>query len=105
MNKKGAEEILVTVGYIVIFLVAYFSLMYWMNDVSTGEAAIDQSIAKQAALLIDSADLGTEILFDKELKVSGKNVVVGEESYSFFSRYGVSSEKVEGGTKLIIKNA
>jgi len=83
MNKKGEEDLLITIGYVAIFVAVYLMLAYWVNGAALGDLAKDQAITKQVAMLIDSAPPGTEIEINKELDIS-KAVVLKTSSYSFF---------------------
>ena len=104
MNKRGAEELLATVGYVVVFIIAYLTLAYWMSGVAAGDAAIDQSVVKQVAIILDSVKPGTEVSFDKKVKIEGNQVLFGKQRYSFFTEFDVSAREVEGGTKVIVRN-
>lgn len=104
MNKRGGEDILMTVGYVVILIAAYFALAFWITAAATGDLVGDQSVVKQVSILIDFAKPGTEIFIDKNVNIIGNNVLLNTASYSFFSRYKVSAVKSGGGTKIIIEN-
>lgn len=104
MNKRGGEDILMTVGYIVILVAAYFALAYWITATATGEFTAGKSIVKQVAILIDSAEPGTEIFIDKSINILRNTVFLNTAKYSFFNRHRVSAVKFEGGTKITIEN-
>ncbi len=105
MNKRGdtTPDLLLTVGYILIVLVAVGSLVYWIG--SADNLVEDQTVAKQAALVLDLAKPGTTIFMDKNVSVEGNIVRVGASSYSLFTKNKIVAEQLEfGGTKVTIEN-
>ncbi len=102
MNKKGAEDLLLAVGYIVLFVVAASFFLYWLGITIQGKTSLDQIRTKEVALLIDSARLGSKIFVNQNISIEGNNVQSGIESYEFFTNYRVSSKESKGGIEISV---
>lgn len=102
MDKRGDEELLKTVGYVAVILIAAGILIYWINTSATGESVRDATISKQAALLIDAARPGSTIFIDKKFTIEGNSVKSGQSKYEFFSEGSVTYRSVQGGTEITI---
>lgn len=102
MDKRGAEELLMIVGYVVIVLTVYTALSFWMNNTVNGQAIKDQATTKQVALLIDSATPGSQFKIYKNVSIEGSKVKSGLSTYEFFTNYKVSSIPIEGGIEVNI---
>jgi len=100
MNKKGAEDLLVITAYIVIIVVAVAAMFYWIDSHGKEDFVQDTVLAKQIAMLIDSADPGTTMFIEKEFKIESGKVIVGEAKYDFFTKHPVSYISVDGGTEV-----
>ncbi len=103
MNKRGVEDILLTVGYVLIFLAAMATLVYWINSHSGGQSINDLTVAKQVALIIDSSRQGSTIFVDRAVSIDGSNVVVGYSRYEFFTRGKIDYRASDGGTEITIR--
>ena len=104
MDKKGAEDLLLIIGYVVIILAAMGILLFWVNSNSGGKLAQDQVFVKQTSSIISIAKPGTTINVNKELGILGSKVSLGSAEYSFFNKGKISSEKVDGGTLIKIES-
>lgn len=102
MNKKGAEDILMTLGYILIIIGAIFAINAWIDSASKGDLVKDQVVAKQTALLIDAASPGSVIFVNKDVTLLGGKAIVGKSGYTYFTRHTVNTEETEGGTNIVI---
>ena len=101
-NKRGEEDILMVIGYIVITVFAMGALIYWISQTSEGKVVNDEALVKQVALLIDSSRAGSIIFIDEEVSISGNKVKKGFSEYDFFSRFKVSARTVDGGTEITV---
>jgi hypothetical protein len=108
MNKRGDERLLWEIILIVIFLFVGGTVFAWESDQATGKSIKTEVVAKQVALLIDSAEPGTVIFIDSEIEINDNIVMAKFENskseYSFFSKNKVSAKKVNGGTEIKIEN-
>jgi len=108
MGKRGVESTLMIVISVVIVLAIAIPALFWMSSKASGAAVENEMKAKQAALLIDSAEPGTTIFVDSEIAIEGNEAVVVENNvkvarYSFFNNLNVEYKKVQGGTEIYIK--
>lgn len=103
MNKRGDEDLLWVVGYVVIILLVYGSLSYWVNNAATGNAIKDQAVTKQVALLVDSAGPGAEFNIYREISIEGRKIKSGLAEYEFFTSRKVSTSPIEGGVKVKVE--
>lgn len=83
-----------TIRIVLLFTI----LMFFINRASSGELIGEQVLAKQIALLIDSARLGTEIIVNTgefNVEKEGNEIKITSEknshgySYRFFSKQAV----------------
>ena len=107
MDKRGVEGTLMIVVSVAIVLAILAVTLLWMSNKASGLAVENEMRAKQAALLIDSAEPGTTIFIDSEIIIEGNEVVIIENNlkvarYSFFSNRNVGYKKVQGGTEINI---
>jgi hypothetical protein len=106
-DKRGTLwDLLWNIILLLIFISFAVMLSVWMNNSAKGEAIKGEVIAKQTALLIDSAKPGTTIFVNADIQISGNEVIVIYEnakySYTFFNPAKISVSKSEGGTELKI---
>jgi len=108
MNKRGDERLLWEIMIITIILFAGGAIFAWESGQATGKSIKTEVVAKQTALLIDSANPGTVIFIDSEIEINGNIVTAKFENqksdYSFFSKNKVTGKKVEGGTEILVEN-
>ena len=108
MNKRGDEKLLWEIILIVIFLFVGGTIFAWESGQASGKSVKAEVVAKQAALLIDSAKPGTMIFIDSEIEINGNIITAKFENqkseYSFFTKNKVTGKKVEGGTEILIEN-
>ncbi|MFH0831934.1 MAG: hypothetical protein V1886_03685 [archaeon] len=73
-GKKGdMEELQSFIIYIVFVLIIFLVLLAFIRNASTGTLAKQQILAKEIALLVDSAEPGTEFtVYTENLTVSFK---------------------------------
>jgi len=101
MNKKGVEDLLWNVMLIVLIATAMAFLIYWIGDVASGKLIESQMDSKQAALAVDIARPGTEILFEKNLTFSGNNITSNAGAMPFsYSHFNPKAEYENNGVKV-----
>lgn len=112
MDKKGdMQRLLSWIIYLIFVLVLVIALSFFINTSASGELAKKQILAKQIALLIDSARPGTIATINKEdfsisisgniINVKGKKDIVGYD-YDFFSPYNIKFETVGNTLKIYV---
>ena len=106
MNRKGVEDLLWNIILVLILLFVAGSVLMWMSGNASGKAIKAEVIAKQAALLVDSAKPGTTIFIKANVSVEGNKVIAFSENnkaeYDFFIKNKVYSKTAEGGTEISI---
>lgn len=99
MNKKGAEDLLMNVIYLVIVVMILAMFTVWIGGLSTGKLTKAQMMSKEIALLIDSAEPETilsiahdpgNVSINPEKKEITVSIDKSEFSYDYFSRYKIS---------------
>jgi len=109
MNKRGYAETTEMIIVSVLLIIAITaSILLWMSDKASGKALESEVMAKQAALLIDSAEPGTTIFVNYDVVIEGNKAVITENGqkkaeYSFFNKAAVEYKKVNGGTEITVK--
>ncbi len=100
MDKKGVADLLLVIGQ-VAFVLAFAALMsYWINSAATGQTVKEEALAKQAALLIDSARSGSIIFISANVTIEGKEAVAGNKRYGFYNPHQISYRQIDGGTEI-----
>jgi len=102
MDRRGDEELLKTVGYVAVILVAAGILIYWVSSSASGKIVRDEAAAKQAALLIDAARPGSAMFINQNLTIQGSKVKAGSAEYEFFAKGPVMYKSVQGGTEITV---
>ena len=102
--KKGQTELMMVIGNVVIILIAFGILLNWINDKSSGKAFSDDFIAKQIALVIDSARPGSSIYINEKFKINGNKVIFGSSNYETFVKEKISYSNTEKGTLIEVGN-
>ena len=99
MNKRGAEELLMNVIYIVIAALILVIFTFWVGGLATGKLTKAQMISKEIALIIDASEPETtisiahdagKISIDAEKREVTAKIGGSEFSYDYFSRYRIS---------------
>lgn len=65
-NKKGSDIIVGNVVFIILALLFFGLLLLFLMNQSSSTRLMEERTAKEIALLLDSAEPGTEIIFDIE---------------------------------------
>jgi hypothetical protein len=60
-DKRGFDQIIATVIYLIIALVIFAGLLKFVSDRASGDSLKEQVLAKQIALILDTAKPGTEV--------------------------------------------
>lgn len=103
MNKKGAEDLLMNVVYLVIVALILGIFVVWIGGLSTGKLTKAQMLSKEIALIIDAAEPETIISIQHdpgkiELNAEKKEITAdiggGEFSYDYFSPHKISLQKI-----------
>jgi hypothetical protein len=110
LGEKRSTGILQShVTNITILVIIFINLVYFINNISSGKLIEEQVLAKQIALLIDSAKPGTEIIINVQdflVEISGNEVKVKSEvdkngyAYDFFVPYKIE-QKMEGNNLIL----
>ena len=112
-DKKGdVQQLQFFIMYMVFAIIIFVFLIYFVHNSLTTEGLKSKILAKEVALLIDSAKPGTEISIDTEgfavsLDEKNKEIVVQAEkkptsySYNYFSLNKIELSKKE--TEILIK--
>jgi NhaP-type Na+/H+ or K+/H+ antiporter len=103
MHKKGVEDLLMNVIYLVIVALILGIFIVWLGGLSTGRLAKAQVTAKEAALVIDAAEPESIISINHyagniSINPSAKEITAtvggNEFTYDYFSSYKISSENI-----------
>jgi len=111
-GKRGQEELMLFIIYILVAISILFSLMYFVSGVASGRLVKSQVLAKEIALFIDTAEPGTSILLEHEkadvkINAETKEVIVQIEQnayvFKFFSPNSIEFETNQTSTKIMVK--
>ncbi len=94
-NKRGQEQLLMHIFYIIFIIFILVSLIYFTSNVAKGEGIKKRVAAKQIALLLDAAQPETIITLSSDIptKKEDNQIIAGKEnpfSYSFFSPFEIN---------------
>jgi Na+(H+)/acetate symporter ActP len=110
MNKKGVEELLMNVIYLVIVGLILAMFTVWLGGLATGKLTKAQMLSKEIALIVDAAEPNTFITINHEngnltlnerAKEITANIGGNEFSYDYFSKYKVSLQKINSTSTII----
>lgn len=108
-NKRGQEQLLMHIFYIIFIIFILVSLIYFTSNVAKGEGIKKRVMAKQIALLLDVAQPKTIIILSGgiPIKKEGGQIIAGKEnpfSYSFFSPFEVNLIAEEKRIEILEKS-
>ena len=111
-GKRGEEAIMFNIIYILIAILILASFLVFIGGIASGRLVKSQIIAKEIALLIDGAEPGTsieithekaEIKIDEEKGEVAVKIDKSEETFTFFTKYGIDFETNSTFTKITVK--
>ena len=108
-SKKGAEQLMMYVFYVIMIIFLLFALLYFTTNLVEKEGFKKQVIAKQTALLLDVVQPQTSISIETGkvslMRDNGKIVAAleGTYSYDFNNPYFIEIVQTEEKTKIIIE--